>query len=280
MGRLSPPVNYFVRTLLKPFAGMSKPTPLLIETPLLPMSPLQVQKQHMTRGKSCLTPTEPVEENRQFVPVTALVSLPLPKSPPMPARVMLKPLATLMMRAPPFARASTRPLRTVSMLLPGQKMTTRARGMLVNLVTVVPLALFDAVAKTMTLPLELPPPVVMATKRGRSRKVMLPKVTAGLRKSLRQVPLVRQLIGVTLRALYRLLHVPLTYECSLLLAQLEKSRCRTPHVKLRHDRLPNLPRLRLTLGTDAGMHKLLLGSRFRRMVREVATARFPGLCAS
>lgn len=183
------------------------PTGLLVVTVFRPITRLQVQMQQIIRGTRWLTPTEPVEENRNFVVLKCVVKLVPLNTPPMPARVLLKPLLTVIIEAPLFPRAITRPLRTVSMLPPGQNMTTCAPGILVNLLSVVPLALLEAVARTMTLPASLPPPVEAATKQGRTERVTLPKVTAGLRNNLRQRPLLVPINGMTSELLNPLLQV-------------------------------------------------------------------------
>lgn len=85
---------------------------------------------------------------------------------------------------PLFLRADTRRPRMWSIPFLGQKMATFAFGVLVKLVSVVPLALFDAVAMTTTCLVLLLPVEAWVTRWGSTRRVMLPKVSAGLLKSL------------------------------------------------------------------------------------------------
>ncbi len=95
---------------------------------------------------------------------------------PMLARVLLKPLWTVYIRIPLFLRATTRRCRTLSMLLRGQNIKTLALGVLPKFLSVVPLALLEAVIRTITPLLGVVPRIDICTRRGKTRRVTLPKV--------------------------------------------------------------------------------------------------------
>lgn len=237
IGRLSSPVQQLVRTLLKPLAGIINLILLLIPTIRLVSSRVQVEKQQMIRGIRWFMPTEPVEESIMREPlVRCLVRVWLLKTCPIVDRVLLKPFLMVVIRMPVLVRAATRSLRIREIPFLGQKMATVAFGVLVKLVSVVPLALLEAVART-TTPLLVPLLVGAArvTKCGRTRSVMLPNVEAGLPNSLSMQLLFRGPSGATCLLDYRLLQVLVTYRLSLLVAKLGSSVFSILVVTRRHD---------------------------------------------